>query len=80
MNALANAVADGRSTAGAWIIVTGEPCLMCAKFIHHSGITRVICVQHGYAGGNAGVIYLKQHKVDVEYVDGPKDPRADQPS
>lgn len=74
-NAIANAAADGRSTAGAWLIVTGEPCLMCAKLIHHAGIVHVICVQGGYAGGDAGVRYLNKHNIHVRYVDGPKDER-----
>lgn len=75
-NAIANAAADGRSTTGAWMIVTGEPCLMCAKLMHHAGIEKVICVKGGYAGGADGVHYLQQHGVPVQYVDGPQDPRS----
>ena len=33
-----NAAASGVATRGAWIIVTGEPCVLCAKLIHHAGI------------------------------------------
>lgn len=75
-NAIANAAADGRSTAGAWLIVTGEPCMMCAKLIHHAGVKRVLCVKGGYAGGADGVHYLQEHGVPVQYVDGPQDPRS----
>lgn len=75
-NVITNAAARGVATAGSWIIVTGEPCLMCAKLIHHSGIDRVVCVRGGFAGGDAGPAYLREHNVTVAYVDGPTDPRS----
>jgi len=75
-NVLGNALRRGASVLGAWLIVTGEPCMMCAKFIHHAGIAKVFVVQGGYAGGIAGVEYLKRYLVEVEYVDGPADPRT----
>lgn len=75
MNVICNAAASGVPTKDAWIIVTGEPCMMCAKLIHHSGIERVIVVDGGYGGAN-GVSYLKCHGVAVQSVDGPKDPRV----
>lgn len=75
-NALANASRRGTSTAGTWLIVTGEPCLMCAKFIHHAGVAKVYVVRGGYAGGDAGPAYLRAHGVGVEYVEGPADPRT----
>jgi len=74
MNAICNAAAQGVSTAGAWLIVTGEPCRMCAKLIHHAGITKVVCVDNGYSGID-GVAYLRDHGVEVEKVPGPKDER-----
>ena len=74
MNVICNAAASGVATLGAWIIVTGEPCAMCAKLIHHAGITKVVVVRGGYAGEN-GIGYLTQHGVEVEMVDGPKDER-----
>ena len=43
--------------------------------IHHAGIVKVLVVDGGYAGEN-GVDYLRGHGVEVEAVDGPKDPRA----
>ena len=61
-------------TKGGWILVTGEPCVLCAKLIHHAGITRVIVVGGGYAGEN-GVDYLLDHGVEVESVEGPQDER-----
>ncbi len=74
MNVICNAAASGVATRGAWLIVTGEPCLMCAKLIHHAGIDKVIVVAGGYAGEN-GLDYLGQAGVAVQRVDGPRDPR-----
>jgi dCMP deaminase len=74
MNVICNAAANGVRCDGAWLIVTGEPCAMCAKMIHHAGIHRVLIVEGGYLGAN-GVDYLEAHGVDVMKVDGPKDPR-----
>ncbi len=74
MNVVCNAAASGVATRGAWLIVTGEPCMMCAKMIHHAGIERVIVVTKGYAGEN-GIDYLKRHGVEIQEVDGPQDPR-----
>ncbi len=75
MNVVCNAAAGGVATRGAWLIVTGEPCLMCAKLIHHAGIEKVIVVKGGYAGEN-GIGYLRDHGVAVDQVDGPQDPRT----
>jgi dCMP deaminase len=74
MNVVCNAAASGVATRGAWLIVTGEPCMMCAKMIHHAGISRVIVVTKGYAGEN-GIDYLRRHGVEIQEVDGPQDPR-----
>jgi len=75
MNVVTNAAAQGVATAGAWLIVTGEPCILCAKLIHHAGISKVICVKGGFMGGDEGPKYLRKHQVEVEYVEGPPDPR-----
>jgi dCMP deaminase len=74
MNVVCNAAANGVPCRGAWLFCGGEPCMMCAKMIHHAGIVKVIVVGGGYAGEN-GVGYLQQHGVEVEVVEGPKDPR-----
>ncbi len=76
MNVICNAAANGVPTKNAWLIVTGEPCMMCAKLIHHAGVTRVIVVDGGFGGAN-GVDYLNSHGVVVQMTDGPKDPRGD---
>ena len=75
MNVVCNAAANGVSTKEAWMIVTGEPCMMCAKLIHHSGISQVIVVDGGFGGAN-GIDYLEQHGVMVQRTEGPKDPRG----
>jgi dCMP deaminase len=74
MNVVCNCAASGVATDGAWLVVTGEPCVLCAKLIHHAGIRKVIVVGGGYAGEN-GVAYLEAHGVFVESVEGPRDPR-----
>lgn len=76
MNVICNCAAAGVSTQGAWLMVTGEPCLICSKLIHHAGIARVIVVGGGYAGEN-GLPYLRAHGVEVQIVDGPQDPRLE---
>jgi len=75
MNIICNVAASTVSSVGAWLIVTGEPCLMCAKHIHHAGIVKVLVVKGGYIGEN-GVAYLRENGVDVEEVEGPQDPRS----
>ena len=75
MNLISNAAANGVSTKGAWLIVTGEPSMMSSKLIHHAGIQRVVIVDGGFAGEN-GVGYLEQHGVELQRTEGPKDPRA----
>ena len=75
MNVICNAAAGGVATNAAWLIVTGEPCMMCSKLIHHAGIARVIVVDGGYGGAN-GVDYLEDHGVAVQKAAGPQDPRV----
>ncbi len=75
MNVICNSAASGVPTKGGWILVTGEPCVLCAKLIHHAGITKVIVVGGGYAGEN-GIAYLEEHGIAVQAVEGPQDERA----
>ena len=75
MNLICNAAANGVSTNGAWLIITGEPCMMCAKLIHHSGISKVVIVDGGFMGEN-GIEYLVSHGVEIQSAEGPKDPRS----
>jgi len=74
MNVVCNSAAAGVPTKQAWLLVTGEPCVLCAKLIHHAGIAKVIVVGGGYAGEN-GVGYLRAHGIGVQTVDGPQDER-----
>jgi len=58
MNAIANAVNKGVSLNGCSIVVSVSPCLMCAKMIHHAGISHVyIPMSCNYLGD--GVQYLR---------------------
>jgi dCMP deaminase len=65
MNAICNAARHGIALQGATMIVTGEPCLMCAKMIHHSGIRKVIYKKGGYTTSE-GVSYLGDNGVIAE--------------
>jgi len=65
MNAIANAAARGTATDGAWMFTSVEPCVMCAKMMHHAGITRVLCIESSYEGGSGGSNYLREHGVEV---------------
>lgn len=64
-NALANAAARGTATDGAWMFTSVEPCVMCAKFMHHCGIKRVLFIENSYQGGSAGSHYLRDHGIEV---------------
>ncbi len=74
MNVICNAAANGVRTRESWLFCTGEPCVMCAKLIHHAGIAMVLVVGGGYIGSN-GIQYLQDHGVGVQLVEGPQDPR-----
>ena len=76
MNLICNAAAQGTALTGSWLIINGEPCIMCSKLIHHAGIVKVLVVEGGYLGAN-GVEYLRTHGIEVDAVEGPKDPRID---
>ncbi len=75
-NAICNAAAAGVATKGKHLLVTGEPCLMCAKLLHHAGIEKVWYVEGGYLGGGEGLEYLNEQGIQVESVPGQTDPRA----
>lgn len=69
MNVICNSAANGVKTQGAWLLVTGEPCLMCAKLIHHAGIETVVVVKGGYSV-TEGISYLEENKVRIEWFFG----------
>lgn len=65
-NSITNAARLGTPLDGCWLIVNGEPCLACAKLIHHAGISRVICLKGGYSS-KQGIGYLQLNGVVVEF-------------
>jgi dCMP deaminase len=67
MNAICNAARHGISIEGSTMIVTGEPCLMCAKMIHHAGIAKVIYKKGGYTTSE-GIDYLTNNSVSVDTI------------
>jgi len=50
------------------MIVNYEPCLMCAKLLHHFGITKVYVIGGSYST-REGVDYLEANGVTVVSVD-----------
>lgn len=71
-NAIYNAARLGVSLVGAWVIVNGEPCKVCAKAIVQVGVVKVICVENGYSC-KEGVEILRSHNVKVSAVAGVDD-------
>jgi dCMP deaminase len=64
MNAILNSSRRGQATLGKWMIVSCSPCLMCAKAIHHAGITRVI-ISSVPDSHTDGISYLESNGVLV---------------
>lgn len=63
-NALMNAARHGSITLGKWLLVSCDPCLMCAKLIHHAGITRVYSPNNTVAHA-AGLKYLEDNSIEL---------------
>lgn len=63
-NCLMNALRTHADIRGSILIVSGEPCLMCAKLIHHSGIEKVFTIQGSYSAVD-GVNYLRDNNIEV---------------
>jgi len=67
MNAILNACRNGQSTQGKILIVNCDPCLMCAKAIHHAGIIKVYCpLDRGVH--SEGIEYLEQASVGLNKI------------
>tara|TARA_B100000214_G_scaffold372997_1_gene352410 strand:+ start:1723 stop:2190 length:468 start_codon:yes stop_codon:yes gene_type:complete len=66
-NAISNAARNGISTLGMSMAVTCEPCLMCAKLIHHSGISAVYYTGNNYS--TDGVAYLRRNGIGLHNID-----------
>lgn len=65
MNAILNAARIGQSTMDKWLIVNCDPCLMCAKAIHHSGIRIVYCPSEVEGDFAQGLDYLRANGVSL---------------
>lgn len=63
-NAILNASRTGSSTRGRWMLCSCDPCLMCAKMIHHAGIERLYAPLLGGAHAE-GLEYLRAHYVEL---------------
>ena len=68
MNAILNACRVGQATQGKVLIVNCDPCLMCAKAIHHAGITKVYCPLDMEGVHNQGIGYLLENKIELEKI------------
>lgn len=66
MNAILNATRIGQSTLGKWLIVNCDPCLMCAKAIHHSGIIRVYSPIYTKGEHYEGLNYLTNNNIEIK--------------
>jgi dCMP deaminase len=67
MNVICNAAANGVPTNGAWLFVNGSCCMMCAKLVHHAGISKVLVISNQYST-EEGMEYLDKHGVDIQYL------------
>ncbi len=65
MNAILNASRTGNSTLGKWLFTSCDPCLMCAKAIHHAGITKVFLPLLSQEAHADGLHYLRVNNIDL---------------
>lgn len=63
MNAICNATRSGAKCLGMSMAITCQPCLLCAKLIHHAGIKEVIYKETKYS--YEGIKYLMDNGVTV---------------
>tara|TARA_Y100000592_G_scaffold9199_2_gene12853 strand:- start:1031 stop:1465 length:435 start_codon:yes stop_codon:yes gene_type:complete len=66
-NSICNAAKKGISLDNCTIIISTYPCLSCAKYIHHSGISLVAVPKCSYYS-LAGVHYLIENGVEVKFI------------
>lgn len=66
-NAITNAGRQGVSTVGKWLFSSAEPCLLCARRIAQSGITKVIFKESGYV--NNGIKILEECGIEMEIME-----------
>lgn len=65
-NAITHASREGISINGASIVINCEPCLACAKLIHHSGLSEVVIGSRGYS--RAGLEYLSEMGIEITLI------------
>lgn len=65
INAILNASRVGQATDNKWMFSSCDPCLMCAKAIHHAGIVKVYCPMTSKEH-REGVMYLMGNSVLIE--------------
>ena len=65
INAILNATRTGTSTLGKWLFTSCDPCLMCAKSIHHAGIVKVYAPLETKTH-QEGLDYLRENGLKLE--------------
>ena len=65
INAILNATRNGMTTMGKWLFTSCDPCLMCAKAIHHAGIIKVYAPLQTEVH-QEGLMYFKNNHVETE--------------
>ena len=65
VNAILNASRTGVSTQDKWMFTSCDPCLMCAKAIHHAGTVKMFCPMTSESH-KEGVHYLISNGVLIE--------------
>lgn len=65
INAILNACRTGNSTLKKWLFTSCDPCLMCAKAIHHAGIIKVFSPLETEVH-QKGLDYLRKHGIELE--------------
>lgn len=75
-NLIINCAIEGKSTKGAWLIISGEPCGGCSRMIAQAQIARVLILGGGYSGPN-GLEYLEENIQGVHVFNPPFDEDID---
>ena len=75
MNLICNAAANGVPTNNAWLIVSGEPCMMCAKPFITPALSAWSSSMEASWARTAWATW--NHGVEIQRTEGPKDPRAE---
>ena len=63
-NAVANAARAGIALEGCTMVISTNPCLACARLIHHAGF-KVVVISADSKYNKDGLDYLKKHDIDI---------------